>query len=106
MMLSAHNRASNAVAPMPIWNAPTSCSRCLLQGNATNSANETGAKNAQIPNASMKSPLMMTAAVTLGCSSGGAQGEVRIAVCFIRAPFLLPGYTFQLTSLEDPDVCR
>jgi hypothetical protein len=62
-------------------------------GEGNKFGERSGREESQMPNASAKSPLIITAAVTPGRSSDGAQGEVCIAVCLIRAPFLVSGYS-------------
>src|SRR5690349_18452652 len=57
---------------MPIWNAPTSWSRCSLNGAySMKSAKECGAKYAQTPNTSIAAALSSTANVTTTVKEGG-----------------------------------
>jgi hypothetical protein len=53
---SVQAAASSNTTPMPTWNAPASCRKCLLYGKPANPANDRGATTAQTPTATIKLP--------------------------------------------------
>jgi hypothetical protein len=51
------SKANKAVTPIPIWKAPTSCTRCSLEGgNKINATHDRGQNSAQIPNVKATAP--------------------------------------------------
>jgi hypothetical protein len=66
-----HISESSTLTPMPIWKAPTSCSRCWLYGGKSMKASkERGNSSDQTPKISMKPPTTIAAMVTNALCQG------------------------------------